>query len=97
MNKKADLALSVVAVILASVILAMYLIGIAQRECSSNRDCSDNAYCGNDYQCHEYPSKIIVQDNNYVPAALIFGIAIIVASYILKGGKIKLPKLIKED
>jgi len=91
------LALSVVTVILAVIILKMYLIGIAERECSSNRDCSDNEYCGNDYQCHEYPAKIIVQDNNYIPAALIVGIAIIVASYIFRGGKIKMPQLIKED
>lgn len=77
-----------VAIVLALVVLAFILITFAQRECNSNRDCSDNAYCGSDHECHEYPNQIVVKETNYVNAALILGIFLIVAAYIFKGGKI---------
>ena len=89
MNKKGNAA---VAIILAMVILAIYLVNIAQRECESNKDCSSNSYCGTDYECHEYPNQVIVKQNNYVPAALIVGVALIVAAYLRRGGKIPLLK-----
>ncbi|MEK6901873.1 MAG: hypothetical protein AABX37_06010 [Nanoarchaeota archaeon] len=88
MDSKANIALAVVAVILALVILAIFLGDVANRECSSNKDCAENSYCGADNECHQYPDKILVQESNYVPAALILGIAIIIAAYIYRGGKI---------
>ena len=87
MNKNGSVALAAIAIILALVILGVFLINIAQRECNSNRDCADNAYCNSEHECHLYPEKIIVQENSFAPAALIFGIAIIVAAYIFRGTK----------
>ncbi len=87
MNQKASIALAVVAVVLALVILGLFLINISQRECNSNRDCSQNAYCGSDYECHSFPEQIIVKETNFIPAALILGIALIIASYIFARNK----------
>ncbi len=91
-NKKGSAALAIVAVILALLILTIYLVNIAQRECESNRDCSDNAYCGTDYECHQFPEQIVVKESNYIPATLIFGIFLVVAAYIFRGGKIPFLK-----
>ena len=88
MNSKANIALAVVAVILALVIFAIFLGDVANRECSSNKDCAENSYCGADNECHQYPDKILVRESNYIPAALILGIALIIAAYIYRGGKI---------
>ncbi len=87
MNKKGSLALAIVAIILALIILAVYLVNVSQRECNSNRDCPGNAYCGNDYDCHAFPEQIVVKENNLVPAAIIIGTALIIASYIFRKGK----------
>jgi hypothetical protein len=92
MNKKGSAALAIIAVILALLVLTVYLVNIAQRDCESNRDCPDNAYCGTDYECHQFPDQIIVKESNYVPAALIFGIFLVVAAYIFRGGKIPFLK-----
>lgn len=99
MNRRGSGALAIVAIVLALVILAAYLIGIASRDCNSNKDCAANAYCGADFECHEYPEQIVVPKNNYVPAALILGLALILAAYIYKTGhfpKIKLPSFPQE-
>lgn len=87
MNKKGN-ALAVVSIILALLVLAIYLVGIATRECKSNRDCTDNAYCGSDYECHKYPEEIVVQKNSFTLAALILGISMAITAYIYKTGKI---------
>ena len=87
MNKKGA-ALGIVAVLLALILLAIFLVGLALRECNSNKDCSDNAYCGSDYECHEYPNNTVVQKNNFVPAALILGVSLVLAMYLYRGGKI---------
>ena len=92
MNEKANVALGVIAVILALIIFAIYLVNIAQRECNSNRDCSANAYCGSDFECHAYPQQIVVEENNFLTAAFVFGVALIIAAYIFKGGNIRLRK-----
>jgi len=92
MNKKGSLALAAIAIILAFVILGVFLIDIAQRECNSNKDCPVNAYCGSEHECHSYPEEIIVQENSFIPAALIFGAAIIIAAYIFRGGKVPFNK-----
>lgn len=87
MNQKGSAALAVVAVVLAFVILAMFLTNIAQRECKNNRDCADNSYCGTDYECHEFPRQVVVKESNYIWAALIMGVSLIVAAYIFRKGK----------
>ena len=84
MNNKGSLALALVAVILALVGLTVFLVNLAMRDCNSNRDCASNAYCGSDHGCHYYPENIVVKENSFLPAALIIGISLIVASYINK-------------
>jgi hypothetical protein len=86
MDKKGSI--QIVAVILALVILGYFLISVAQRECNSNRDCSDNAYCNTNYECHGYPEQIVVKESNWIPAALILGIFLLVSAYILRTKKI---------
>ncbi len=88
MNKKADIAIAIIAVILALIILVIYLVNVATRECNNNNDCPANAYCGTDYTCHEYPSQVIVKETNFIPAAIIIGIALIIAAYIFRKEKI---------
>lgn len=91
-NKKGSTALALIAIILAIIILAVYLVGIAQRDCNSNKDCPENAYCGTDYECHDFPQQILVKEANYLPASIIFGISLILAAYIYRGGKIPFVK-----
>jgi len=77
-----------VIVILALTVLAIVIIDFAKRDCSDNQDCSKTAYCGSDFKCHDFPSEIVVKENNYTIAAVVLGIALIVAAYIFRGGKI---------
>jgi len=86
--KKGSVAVSIVAIILALVILGIFIINIALRECNSNRDCPDNAYCGSDYECHYYPKEIVYTKSAYLWPTIILGICLIVAAYIYRGGKI---------
>jgi len=89
MDKKGS-AVGAVAVILALTILGFFLVGTYMQECKSNRDCPENAYCGTDHECHEYPDKIVVKQNNFLSAAFVLGIALVVAAYIFRNGT-KLP------
>lgn len=88
MNKKAELGLITVVIILAIAIVSLVVSSSFNRECNRNAECAENAYCGADYACHEYPSEIQVQQNTFLPAAIVLGIALIVAAYIYHGGKI---------
>ena len=96
MDKKGSLGLIAAIIVLALVILAYILVAVAERECFSNRDCSDNAYCSTDYKCHQYPDKILVNDNNYFSSALVFGILLVVAAYVYKTGKIPFANKFKK-
>ena len=87
MNKKGTVVLITIIVILAIVILILGLVNVAGRECNNNGDCENNKYCGSDYSCHAYPDQIVVdKSSSYVPAALILGIALIIAAYIFRNG-----------
>ncbi len=87
MNKK-GMALAVVAVVLALTILAIYIVGVATRECNSNNDCAAASYCGSDFSCHEYPSQVVVENNKFVISALILGVCLIIAAYVYRAGKL---------
>lgn len=91
MHKKGN-AVAIVAVVLAFIILIMFLINIASRECKNNNDCAQNQYCSTDYECHEFPAQVVVKETNYIPAALIIGVALIIAAYIFRGGKLPWKK-----
>ncbi|MFH1276255.1 MAG: hypothetical protein ABIH82_04015 [Candidatus Woesearchaeota archaeon] len=84
MDKRGSLTLSFVVIVLAIILLSTFLVGMASRECNNNSDCQDDSYCGADNSCHRYPDKVLVKQNNFVPAALVFGIAIIIAAFIYR-------------
>lgn len=88
MNKTGNAALTIIIIVLALVILAFFLVDIAQRDCNSNNDCAKNAYCDSNHECHEYPNEIVIKENNFLSAAIVLGIALIIAAYIYRGGKI---------
>jgi hypothetical protein len=87
MNKKAELGLIVTILVLAIAIVSLVVSNNFNRECNKNSDCSDNSYCGSDYACHEYPKEVQVKQNTFLPAAIVLGLALIVAAYIFRGGK----------
>ena len=92
MHKKGALALGIVAVLLALIILAGYLMNVSMRNCNSNNECPANAYCGSDYECHEFPEQIVVKENNFLPASIVLGMSFIIGVIILKMGKIPFSK-----
>ena len=89
MNKKGN-AVAIIAIVLAFIILIMFLVNIGGRECKNNRDCTENSYCGTDYECHQFPSQVVVKESSYIPAAIIIGVALIVAAWIFRGKSFKL-------
>lgn len=97
MNKRGSMALAAIAIILALIVLGVFLVNVSLRQCNSNRDCPDNAYCGADHECHQYPEKIVISQNNFMPAAIIFGVFLVVAAIIFRGGKLPWKKDIPEE
>ena len=89
MNKTGSAVLITVIVILALVLLIIGLVNVSGRECNKNSECGTDSYCGSDYSCHSYPERVIVKENSFVAAAIILGIALIVAAYIFRDGKKK--------
>lgn len=87
MNSKGNMGLIVVIVILTLALLAVIITSNAGHECEKNSECSKNSYCGADNECHEYPAEIVVTENNYFPAALVLGVAMVVSAYLMRGGK----------
>ena len=84
MNKRgsgATVLLGIVVIVLGIV----WMFALSERECNANTDCEENFYCGSDFACHEHPyiEKQPIVINYWLPA-LILGIAIIVAAFILK-------------
>ena len=90
MNKKG--VVPAIAIILALVILIIILVSYAGRECNSNRDCPDNAYCDSQYDCRQYPEQVVLTQNTYLPAAIVLGLSLIVAAFIVRGTKFKFWK-----
>lgn len=86
MNKK-GFSLIVVTMILALIILIGIIVNLSLRECNSNRDCSDNAYCDSKHECKAYPDKLLVKENNFLSAALVLGVALMVSAYIFNRNK----------
>ena len=85
MDAKGSMALAIVAVLLAMIVLGVFLVNVAMRDCNGNQDCPANAYCGSDYECHEFPQQIVLKQSNLWPA-LILGICLIIAAYIFRRG-----------
>ena len=89
MNKRGGAALALIAMVLALIILAFYLVNVNSRECNGNEDCSLEAYCGNDYKCHDFPDQVVVKENSFILAAIILGASMIIAALIFRKGKRK--------
>jgi hypothetical protein len=87
MGKRGE-ALTIIVVVVIIVIFLGWLVNFNSRECRSNTDCSNGFYCGSDFACHQVPvvEKTIVKNNLIVPSAII-GVAIIIASLILRSKK----------
>ncbi len=68
-------------VVIAFFVLFLKVVDLATRECSVDTDCNSDSYCGSDYKCHKHP---VITQVTYIPAALIIGICILAAAYILR-------------
>ncbi len=84
MSKKGQGFVVAIIVVVALFIIFSKVIELAQKECNADKDCTYDSYCGSDFQCHKYP---IITHISYVPAALIFGLCIIIAAVILRWRK----------
>lgn len=81
-----------IALIIIIIIIIIYAIIVnAVKECRSDTDCGSERYCGSDFKCHDMKivQKTIIQ-NQYETwkAALVLGIAIIIAALILRWKRI---------
>ena len=84
MNKRASAGYIIAIMALVTIILVGLLMDYSKNECSSNKDCTEDSYCGSDNECHQYPDKVIVKQNDNFPAALTLAVGIVLAAFILK-------------
>ena len=84
-SKKSEAGLTIIVIVIIAVLFAGWLINLSQRECKSNKDCGSEAYCGSDFSCHSYLTiqKTVVQYNFLIPS-IIIGLAVVIASIILR-------------
>ena len=68
-------------IVIALFIVFLKIVDLATRECSVDTDCNSDSYCGSDYKCHKHP---VITQVTYIPAALILGICILAAAYIIR-------------
>lgn len=89
-SKKAQVGLVAVIIIITGVLGIGMLANFGSRECNSNKNCNSDEYCGSDFACHQIPviEKTLI-NNNFIMPSIIVGIAIIMASFVLKSGKLK--------
>ncbi|MBD3313022.1 hypothetical protein GF345_01115 [Candidatus Woesearchaeota archaeon] len=86
MNKKANVALALLAVIVVVIILYLILIN-ALKECRQDSQCGEGSYCGSDFRCHEMKviqKSVINNEYHLWKASFVIGIAIIIAAIILR-------------
>lgn len=92
MKTRGSAAIIVIAVALALVLLGTFIINLASRECNNNRDCAESAYCGTDYECHEYPTKVIVEKNNLLWPSVVISLGLVVTAFVYRNGRLPLQK-----
>ena len=92
MNQKGSAAIIVIAVALALVLLGTFLVNLTSRECHNNKDCSENAYCGTDYECHEYPAKVVMEKNNLVWPSMIISGGLVLTAFVYRNGRFPFQK-----
>jgi ABC-type antimicrobial peptide transport system permease subunit len=83
-SKKGAGFLIAVLVVIAFFIILSKIVDLSTRECSQDRDCASDSYCSSDFRCHKYP---VITEVNYVPAALVLGLCLVIAAIILRWKK----------
>jgi hypothetical protein len=81
---------SVVLIIILAIVVIVWLVSYAGRQCNKNEDCKQNFYCGADFKCHEFPVIVKeVEKNNLLWPSVFLSLGIIGAALILRGRKPK--------
>lgn len=87
-NKKGDIGLGVIIVIILIILFLGWLVSQGWKECRSNSECKDNQYCGSDFSCHEIPvivkTEQVAPPVDYTSVAWIIGFCLIIAAIIMK-------------
>lgn len=86
LNKRADIGLGVIIVIIIIVIFLGWLIHEGWKECRVDSDCRENQYCTSTFECKDIPviEKVSPQFVNFTGVAWIIGLCLIAAALILK-------------
>jgi hypothetical protein len=88
MDKKADVGLGTLIVIILIIIVLGWLINEGWKECRADSDCRDNQYCGADFSCHDFKviTKEVVKASpaDYTGVAWIIGLCLIAAAVIFR-------------
>ena len=82
-NKKGEMGLIIVLVIIILLFAVGWVINIGNRECNNNNDCGSDSYCGSDFSCHSFPVIEKTKNSLFWPSVII-GLAIIISAAILK-------------
>tara|TARA_Y100000310_G_scaffold17224_3_gene17108 strand:+ start:955 stop:1224 length:270 start_codon:yes stop_codon:yes gene_type:complete len=82
-SKKGNTAVIGLAIVI--IILVVWWVSIASRDCNTNTDCEDGFYCGSDFACHEIPViEKAIKSYDLTIASLILAIGLIVAATIYR-------------
>jgi len=86
MNKKADIGLGIILVIIIIVIFLGWLVNEGWKECRADNDCKQNQYCTSQFTCKDIPVREKFSPSAPVSddAAWILGVALVIAALILK-------------
>jgi len=88
MDRKGSVVVGILVVIII-VIAVLWIIDWGSRDCRTDTDCPQGYYCGSDFECHEHKVVQITQEIDYTTPAVILGICIVAAAWILKNGPIR--------
>ncbi len=87
MNKKADVGVGTILLVVIIVLALGWLVNEGWKECRTDADCGSDEYCGSDFECHKH--QIVQQSPQGLNAAAwILGISLIIAALIMKWDKI---------
>ncbi|MBD3310346.1 hypothetical protein GF351_03950 [Candidatus Woesearchaeota archaeon] len=89
-NKKGNIAVIAVLGVIIIIIVVAWLVSIAARDCDRDLECPGEMYCGSDFRCHK-PAVLekteVHNDFHLTYAAVIIGVAIVIAAFILRYGR----------
>lgn len=88
LNKRADVGLGVIVVILIIAIFLGWLVREGWKECRVDSDCGEGKYCTSQFECKQIPVIEKTSPSNQFTAgnstAWIIGICLIIAAIIMK-------------